>query len=66
MGIVQRAQLRCRSTLSHIAYPIDLANEINKLLDNFVIINPFFTIFSDYNPDSMTYSSMLERSNYKY
>ena len=27
-------------------YSIDFANEINKLLDNFVILNPFCMIFS--------------------
>ena len=34
-----------------IEYPINFANEINKLLDNFIILNPFRTIFSDYIPD---------------
>ena len=38
-----------------IDYPINLANEINKLLDNLVILSQFCPIFSDYNPDFMTY-----------
>ena len=50
MGIVQKAQLRCRNWVI-IEYPINFAIEINKLLDNFVILNPFRTIFSDYIPD---------------
>ena len=50
MGIVQKAQLRCRNWVI-IEYPINFANEINKLLDNFVILNPFRIIFSDHIPD---------------
>ena len=50
MGIVQKALLRCRNWVI-IEYPINFANEIKKLLDNFVILNPFLTIFSDYIPD---------------
>ena len=46
MGIVQTAQFRCRNWVI-IEYPINFANEINKLLDNFVISNPFYLIFSD-------------------
>ena len=37
-----------------IGYPINFANEINKLLDNLVILNPFGTIFSDEIPDLIT------------
>ena len=52
MGIVQIAQLGCRNwVLIDFEYPINFANEINKLLDNFVILNPFRTIFSDYIQD---------------
>ena len=45
-GIVQKTRLRCRNWLI-IEYPINFANEIAKLLDNFVIYNPFCLIFSD-------------------
>ena len=46
MRIVQKAQLRCRNWVI-IEYPINFVNEINKLLDNFVISNPFSLIVSD-------------------
>ena len=41
---------------------INFANEINKLLNNLVIFNPFRTIFSDYIPDLMTDCNMLHWS----
>ena len=47
---LKKAQLRCRNWVI-VEYPINFVNEINKLLDNFVILNPFRTIFSDYIPD---------------
>ena len=35
--------------------PINFANEINKLLNNFVIVNPFCFTISVHIPDLMTY-----------
>ena len=35
--------------------PINFANEINKLLNNFVIVNPFCFNISVHIPDLMTY-----------
>ena len=44
MEIVKAAQLRCRVTVSH-NHPVNFVNEIHKMLDNFVISNPFYAIF---------------------
>ena len=44
MGIVKAVQLRCRVTVSH-NHPVNFVNEIHKMLDNFVISNPFCLIF---------------------
>ena len=35
---------------------LNFANEINKLLDNFVILHPFYVIVSDHNLDLMTFA----------
>ena len=43
-----------------IDYPINLANEINKLLDNHVILSQFCPIIPNYNPDFMTYTPTIE------
>ena len=62
MGSVQKVLLRLRCLKwGIIECQINFLNEINKLLDNFVILNPFRTIFSDYIPDIMTYCNMLQR-----
>ena len=51
MGIVSKAQLWCRNW-AIIDYPIDFANEINKMLDNFIsFLNAFRIIFINYIPD---------------
>ena len=41
-----------------IEYPINFASEINKLLDNFVILNPFRAIFTDYIPIAIFYKGV--------
>ena len=46
MGSVQKAQLRCHNWVI-IEYPINHANEINLMLDNFVISKSICLIFSD-------------------
>ena len=46
IGIVKAAQLSCLVMVSH-NHPVNFANEIHKMLDNFVISNLFCLILSD-------------------
>ena len=43
MVIVEAAQLRYSVTVSH-NHPINFVNEIHKMIDNFIIPNPFHVI----------------------
>ena len=60
MGIV------CRN-LVIIEYPINFANEINKLLDNFVILNPFhmFTRFLVISRGAGGFQMLIEKNSVK-
>ena len=49
MGIVQKAELRCRNWVI-IEYPINFANEINKLLRHFKSVSHhLFRLYSGLN-----------------
>ena len=42
-----------------IDYSINFANDINKFLDNFVILHQFCAIFSDHIPKFNAFSNIL-------